>query len=221
MTMSGAAEPGRFRHIEYAVRAVQKVDASKLRWPSEEDAASGDFESLNRDYVDLRMLSWSEARSIFELEGRLIGRFEQIRTRTDALALRSDYARVDHELFGLDLGVASTVVALSAARCIPIGSCNAGAFGGKHTHPSPAVGFWCRRTAVPLLVKAAREARVALLNHRHGEVFVNGATILRMRNFAWQILEKQPEFEALQLSRTKDDYQAVPSEGMGSLDPSP
>ena len=48
------------------------------------------------------------------------------------------------DLRGLDIGVASAVAALSAARCIPFTSCNAGTFGGSHAETYPLVGSFAR-----------------------------------------------------------------------------
>jgi hypothetical protein len=47
-------------------------------------------------------------------------------------------------LFGLDIGVASTVIALSAARCVPFSSCNGGAYGGSHHEFHLVVAFYAR-----------------------------------------------------------------------------
>ncbi len=53
----------------------------------------------------------------------------------------------DEGLFGLDIGVASAVIALSAARCIPCSSCNGGAYGGSHQERHPVIAFYAENRA--------------------------------------------------------------------------
>ncbi len=89
---------------------------------------------LERQYAYLRRLPWSYAKRVYDLETQIIGRLEGAGDPEEEIDQIEDelYEEDADHLYGLDLGVASTVVALSAARCLPFSSCNAGAFGGSH-----------------------------------------------------------------------------------------
>ena len=71
-------------------------------------------------------------------------------------------------LFGLDLGVASCVIALWAAGRIPFSSCNGGAFGDMHHERNPLVAFFAMRAWLPVLMTMAEEANVGLINSGDG-----------------------------------------------------
>lgn len=54
------------------------------------------------------------------------------------------------KIVDLDLEAAGAVAALSAASCVPVASCNGGAFGGTHSEGAPVVAFYCRPAALAL-----------------------------------------------------------------------
>jgi len=127
----------------FDVSIVREVDRSNLRWPERGEAADETGLGCNREYTDLRRLSWVEARRVYELESSLIYRLESATDIDDEYHAIEDELLEDYPgLYGLDIGIASTVVALSAARCVPFSSCNAGALGGRrharHIQLSPS-----------------------------------------------------------------------------------
>jgi hypothetical protein len=98
------------------------------------------------------------------------------------------------ELYGLDLGVASSVVALSAAHCIPFSSCNAGTFGGYHHEDYPLVAFYARPPALDLLLACAEKAGIGLVAENTGELVAYAADVLHMRAFANALIQSRNDF---------------------------
>jgi hypothetical protein len=135
-----------FTHLDFEVEIVRRLDRSKLRWPEPGEATHDSGLGGNRMYADLRRCSWTEARQAFVLEGELIGRIEISEdSEAECEAIWEELSEGDRDLFGLDLGVAATVVSLSAARCIPFASCNAGAFGGNHQEALSVGSVFCAK----------------------------------------------------------------------------
>ena len=99
----------------------------------------------------------------------------------------------------LDVGVASTVAALSATGCIPFTSCSAGAFRGWHYEKHPLVVFYARPEAVPLLVQCAQNADVGLENEEeiYNPLIVYSDDIRKMRDFANALSEHSADFRRL------------------------
>ena len=120
-------------------------------------------------YYDLRYISWATARRVSEIEEQCIKRVEASPDLTGTgsfTVVEATEGYWELEEIGavaqLDVGVASTVAALSATGCIPFTSCSAGAFGGWHYEKHPLVVFYARPEAVLLLMKCAQNADVGL-----------------------------------------------------------
>jgi hypothetical protein len=135
-----------FTPPKFDIQLARNLPAAGLSWPEPGEAIDDSGLGGNRQYNDLRRLSWAEARRVYELETDVIARLEASDDSEDEWAAIEDelYEEPDDHLYGLDPGVASTVVALSAARCLPFSSCNAGAFGGHHYEIYPIVAFYAR-----------------------------------------------------------------------------
>lgn len=101
-------------------------------------------------------------------------------------------------VYGLDLGVAGVTIALSAGRCIPFSSCNAGAFGGHHHESHPVVAFYARPEMVDLLLVCAEEAGCGLENG-DGYLIVYDQTIDGLISFGGAIIAHRKEFRTLRL----------------------
>lgn len=110
----------------------------------------------NYQYKDLRGASWSDVMDVLCQDRELSPRLK-IATDVDDeikkyLGARSAVPVVEEddrdELFWdsvysyLDPGLASTVLALSAAGAAPVFSCNGGIFGDEHFEKFPLVGFY-------------------------------------------------------------------------------
>lgn len=180
--------------------------------PSGEDAGFGG----NRSYTDLRRMPWSEAHRIYAYESDLIARISSAEDPDDEYYVVEDELYEDPEgILGLDIGVASAVVALSAARCIPFSSCNAGAFGGDHHETYPLVAFYARPAHAPLLIKYATKTDCGLENGSRGCVVLYAANVENIRKFAAEVISQSNEFGRLNLSIPRNLKQ--PSEGTRQL----
>jgi hypothetical protein len=90
----------------------------------------------------------------------------------------------DVDLFGLDLGVPSTVMCLSAAQCVPFSSCNAGAFGERHHEAYTLVAFFARPQMVDIFLACAVDAQIGLENDDSGYVVAYADDIRKLHRFA-------------------------------------
>lgn len=189
------------QHRKYEVEITRNVTATQLFWP-ERDAAEDDRNlGCNREYYDLRDCSWSEAREVYIAEEILIARIENAADPDEEYEIiEEEGAEEPDDIFGLDIGVASTVVALSAAGCIPFSSCNAGAFGGLHHEWHPVVAFYARPNMVDLLLECAQEAGTGLESNETGELIIYADDIRLMRAFAAALMSRQVAFQGLRRS---------------------
>lgn len=143
---------------------------SHLAWFEGEDAADGSGLGCNHDYRDLRGLTPADLRFIVDWESREL----ELRLQSAALCdgCEDGCPQCEAELEGLELGVASAVVALSVIGCIPYTSCNGGRFGGAHVAEVLIVGFYVRPALVAQIREAAARAGVGLTNDRCGGLYV-------------------------------------------------
>ena len=198
-----------FTHRHFDVQIERCVASGCLSWPKPGEAMSEGSLGGNRCYEDLRRLPWCEARRVYAFEDKCI---ERILNSTHA---EKEYESIIAELandldniglFGLDIGVASAVLALSSARCIPFTSCNAGAFGGHHAEEYPIVAFYAKMELIPLLLECVEEAGTGLVNTELGSLITYADDIRKMRRFANAIIERSSAFRNLRFnSRFKND----------------
>jgi hypothetical protein len=189
-----------FTYSNFDVNVLRRLDGRSLGWPEPGEATDDSGLGGNRAYSDLRRLSWTEAKRAFALEGELIARIENAKdSDAEYEAIDEELYELDEHLFGLDVGVASTVVCLSAARCVPFSSCNGGAFGGRHQEAYPLVGFFAKPQMVDLLLTAATEAEIDLENHASECVVAYSNDIRKFRNFAEYLIRQRQLFNAVRL----------------------
>ena len=188
-----------FRYKKFDVQVKGQVDPRLTSWPKPGQVADGRHPGGNRQYDDLRGCSWSDARDVKELEDEYIHRIEQAyKPYATELFDEEELA----EIMGLDVGVASTVAALSAADLIPFTSCNAGAFGGRHHETYPMVVFYTQPQSVPLLLRCAQESGVGLA-YRQGwspedsPIAVYSDEISKMPTFAEALSKSSSAFREL------------------------
>ena len=156
---------------------LRQVDLDVLRWP--EDWEVDDYGSSgNRLYQDMRGFSWDDAASALNLEETVL--------RSHAWDLTAaQEGLADEDLFwtlwDLDIGVASTVLALSAAGCAPTTSCRGGS---GHAQPFPVVKFFCSPAGVPDIMAVASEAECGLVVEADGSLVAYSASICGLLRFA-------------------------------------
>ncbi len=157
----------KFTHKKFDVPVIRQVNPALTSWPKPEDVSDDCHPGGNRDYCDLRGLSWMDAREVQDLEHEYIQRIEQapLPSGTGPFGEEDLFDDIElAEITGIDIGVASTVAVLSASGFIPCTSCNGGAFGGRHHEQHPLVAFYAYPEAIPLLLKCAEASGVGLDN---------------------------------------------------------
>ncbi len=192
------------------VEIERSVDVAPLTWPV------GDFrdEGLggNRAYSDFRGFSWKEAVEALQFEDDALNRraTKPDVKNLDDLLEDDEYAE---DLDGLDLGVASTVLALSAARCVPVTSCNGSA---GHHERYPLVVFYAKAAWIPLLDEAAEEAGCGLDNADEGMLMVYANEIDAMLAFARAMIARRSALNKLHLRDTPKQSPRVVSRRHGN-----
>jgi hypothetical protein len=181
----------RWRSHLYPAVIEQNLDAARLSELSETAAVEADesgYLAGNQMYQDLRGYDWLDVARTLEVERRLIAQL-QGSADLEAEAARIDDERLDcfepsEGLWGLDIGVASATIALSALGAIPVGSCNAGGFGGQHQGAYPYVSFFLRGALPEFVISISRAASVGLRSDADGLAQIFGAGDLDLLRFA-------------------------------------
>jgi hypothetical protein len=182
----------------FDVEIERCINVNRLRWPEPGQAMEDYGLNGNREYVDLRGLTWREVSEILAVEEELLRGYESIEGLPEDSNECDDDLEEDFSLLQIiDEGVAGTVAALSAARCIPCTSCNAGALGGWHHECYPIVAFYARPQHVPFLLQAAEVSDIGLSNGLDGGLIVYSGDIRRMPAFARELLALCKEFRQL------------------------
>jgi hypothetical protein len=160
----------------------RSVSVGELGWPSEMELAEEDC--FNRGYQDLRGLTWDDASRVLKLERGIITRGAgDLGVATESMSDSESGSLGD-----LDLGVAAVVVALSAAQCAPISSCN-GSPG--HNEAYPLVAFYCRKGRMRDILKVAELTDCGLHNGNSGTLVVYAGNVHRLMSFAEALIERR------------------------------
>jgi hypothetical protein len=190
-----------FKYPRFDVTIVREVEPEELGWPAPGEAGHDSGLGCNRMYTDLRRLSWGEAKRVLALEGDLIARMESAEEPAEEWAtIEDELSETDQDLYGLDLGIASAVISLSAAKCVPFSSCNAGAFGEPHQEKYPLVAFYARAQAVDLLTVSAEEAGIGLEGNEYLVAYADD--VRRIREFARSLIRRSPLFGGIRTRRS-------------------
>jgi|GEM_PF-2969690 len=197
----------------------RSVDISLLQWPSHiSDEEEDDNERnvtmgwINRDYIDLGEISWGDVKEAVDYENELISQID-INNRQINYNDVIDYDDTG-ALFGLDLGVASSVLALLAAGCITISSCN-GSSG--HTENYPVVIFRSRPNWVYFLLEVAEKTECGLDNAEAGTIVLFANDVHSIIQFAQELVSRHPEFDELQASNMPEDHSTGAQLGFNGL----
>jgi hypothetical protein len=190
-----------FKYPKLEVELSREIRIGELGWPEPGEAISESGLGCNRAYMDLRRFSWTEAKTILAEEAQLIARLER------ADDIEQEWSIIDEEfdlsgvpLYGLDIGVASTVLALSAARCVPFSSCNGGVFGGKHHEVYPVVAFYAKPETANLLLSVATEVGIGIENDGYGSLVMFTDDIRKFPTCADAMIRRRKEFNASRFS---------------------
>ncbi len=175
-------------HRQLNAADLADVTPEELEQAEEDGALAG-----NRSYCDLRGCGWDVVRTALDIESKVIDRLKMA-DDVDAEASAFDEERAtafDDEpaLWGLDVGVAAATIAISAYGAIPVSSCNAGAFGGRHSGSYPYVAFFLPKDLAPEIMRCAEAADVGLLCDESGLAQIYGQAemdLIRFAQTAWE-----------------------------------
>jgi hypothetical protein len=182
----------------YPGEIIRNFQAGTLTLLSETEADRGEEDGLagNQHYQDLRGVSWDEVARTVEREAELIRRFEDAEDlNREAELFDEERDLLDDDLWGLDIGVAGATVALSALGAVPVSSCNAGGFGGRHVARFPYVAFYLPQHLADSVLSIATAADVGLDIVEDGIGRVFGRTDYDLHRFAALALERHGETE--------------------------
>ncbi|HTO79333.1 MAG TPA: hypothetical protein VMJ31_06110 [Methylocystis sp.] len=147
----------------------------------------------NRSYLDMRGFSWNEVRTALDTEIDVINRLKAAKDPEAELAAFEELQATSFEdepaLWGLDVGVASATVAVSAFGATPVSSCSAGAFGGQHQASYPHVAFFLPKELATPVIRCAEESNVGLLCAENGIAQIYGQgemDLVRFAETAWR-----------------------------------
>ncbi len=197
-----------------------KVDRDRLSWPAWGAATCDSILGRNRWYCDFRGVGWKTVAAMLLDEGRLLDR---VRRAPDAprevvaicgeieAGLQRD---LDDPLWGLDLGVASATLALSAAGCVTFSSCNGGVFReARHPEGYPLIAFFMRpRIAAEIEVTAA-DAGVGVDTHPDGSLQVYCVSPWGLYDFAARLHRRRASIRlanrgsGLRISKTRSPHE--------------
>ena len=184
-----------FTHRKFDVSLFRAVEFGELVLPSRGEAVHDSSLGCNSEYADLRGHSWAEARRVLALESELIRRIEKSPdVEAELESIEESLYESPENLYGLDIGVASTVICLSAANCIPFSSCNGGAFGGLHQEAYPLVVFFAKIQTAERILGIAEGVNVGLVNRPGGCLMAYATNILSFRAFAAGLLKQRQVF---------------------------
>jgi hypothetical protein len=184
---------------------IERKGAGGLEWPDEDRFETDSGLGGNRQYADMRDYTWEDYDETAAFEVSLVARLEALESDDDRCELLEALENGDdidadfHTLMGLDPGVASAVIALSAAGCAPFTSCNGGAFGDSHYESHPLIGFFCRQALASLVFESAEAADVGLVG-RAGGLVVYSRAIGAMMSFGAALHQRREEFDAVRRS---------------------
>lgn len=137
------------------IRRDIALDDLRALWEADAEQAVEEGLEGNQEYSDLRGLTIDDLQLVLREEERWPNGIRESAAPADVeerlINLRGTAFNPGKELWGLDLGVASAVVALSSLGACPVSSCNGGAFGLGHQAGYAYVSFFlyevrrCRR----------------------------------------------------------------------------
>ena len=177
-----------------SVEIRQALDLGSLEALSDEAADAADDDGYldgNQHYQDLRASTWHDVRFALAHEADLIHAFLDSEYPDVAERDFYDTRDLDNEqesLWGLDVGVASAVVALNALGAHTALSCNGGAFGGEHFRDRPCIRFYIGTASLEHLLDLARQAQIGLVEE-DARALLYGQTVLDLMRFASAALD--------------------------------
>ncbi|MFN7107001.1 MAG: hypothetical protein ACK4MY_02160 [Brevundimonas sp.] len=168
---------------------MRQLYVERLSEVTDEEADAGEDDGLegNQQYQDLRSIGWDLVAEALIREKALFKRFAaaaDIDAEAERYLEEIEMATFpDEDFWGLDIGVISAVMALSALGAVTVSSCNAGGFGGHHVEHFPLVAMFLPRALADEVFEVAEAADVGLDMTEGGLVRLYGRTDFDLHRF--------------------------------------
>jgi hypothetical protein len=196
----GTAELANVRMLKKANLEIRRsVGRGACCWPSGVGAGQYPGSGWCRDYTDVRGCSWEQAGAAVEFERELLS---QHAGHEGVFEPDVDEVELCEALMVFDVGVASTVIVLSAAGCLPYSSCNGGLLGDHHEYDRPQVVFFAPQKLLPVLVRCAEVAGAGIEDYEGGFI-VYADDLLKMVKFAEELLRCREPSERARTNTSK------------------
>lgn len=188
-TLSGDAETLLQRRTAGPDFSIE-LSAAVPFFPDADDFEDGSGLGGNRQFVDLRGVSSKEVKNAFEFEATFLHMLADGYDYECALECLFEDER---NFFGLDAGIASATLVLSALGAIPFSSCNGGLLGGVHQEAHPLIAFYAPSDAVLAHISdRCAPAKVALRAERgRPEIIAFSNSLRPFRAFTEQYLQSR------------------------------
>ncbi|WP_350335250.1 hypothetical protein [Coralliovum pocilloporae] len=155
----------------------------------------------NHSFANYQGWPWADARLVLEQEQEFLQRIETAQDPHGELEQIDDERCEDCEISGLDVGIAASVIALSAAGFFTFSSCSGGLLDTNHHEEHALVVLFANKDQVPLLLACAKAAGCGLEKAHDGELILYARVITDMVKFAKEVIMRQAEFDKLNLQR--------------------
>ena len=182
----------------------RRVEVTELSWPELGEATDESGLGCNRAYIDLRSLSWTEAKKTLAEEKRLIAQIEEAEAAQDATSsIEEEYDESGSDLFGL--GHRSSVNRCCPFRCEmrAIQQLQRRGFGDGHHEIYPVVAFYAKPETANLLLAIATEVDIGIETASYGYLVVFSDDIRKFPIFAEATIRRRKEFNSLRLSPSR------------------
>jgi hypothetical protein len=158
-----------------------------------------------RNYEHFSAFSWGEVeeglgaeRSVLERatrDARTEFEFEDLLAAAEDEAADGDEG--DQVWFGLDIGAAGLVLALSAALGITFYSCRGHIPGSRHEAPFPQVGVVLDRERAAIVARLSAKTKCGFQSDGVGKLWVAGQSVDDLHRLGSAILGNRSEFDSL------------------------
>lgn len=174
-----------------ALETIIRVDADLLRWPTDDELEEDEpYFAGNRRYEDFRGFDWRDAITAIRVDRHSMRSIGRGLVAEEDLRDQLGGSTFEGPPWGLDIGVAGTVAALSAFGAIPAASCNGGRLGAHHSYAHPLVAFFALPEMVQELIGYAEASGVGLTNSPNddGTLLVFSPHLEPLTTFARQLI---------------------------------
>lgn len=178
-----------------APEIIIRVDTDLLRWPTDDELEEDEpYFAGNRRYEDFRGFDWRDAIVAIRVDRDAMKSVQSGSVAEEVLRDQLGGSEFEGPPWGLDIGVAGAVAALSAFGAIPAASCNGGRLGAHHSYSHPLVAFFALPEMVAELMRCAEASGAGLTNspNHDGTLLVFSHRLEGLTAFARHLIRRRP-----------------------------